>query len=352
MNLSQQSLVALLNDGSVKNSFYSRFLDNSDDLSRLYTDTAMMVSIMDYLKERLWLERNQDKSRSYSTLLTQIFDTDLSAFTFIKDTLLRRGEADNKLVKRDLELIEKRILSFVSDRPQLFQKIFLVKALENMSVVLIEEEFKQNDVEPDFGHNGPRLYRSFDKIDELFNLDYQIDFEMKIDNDLKERLYQGSGVGVQSGYSTILLALDKLKLKEGSRIVDLGSGYGRVGLVTSLLYPLINFIGYEYVAHRVNISNAASEFFDLDKNLIFIEQDLSIKSFNIPDAEVYYLYDPFTKETYKHVLKQIVEVSQRLAVTVVTKGNASDWLYDLAQIHDWEEPVQLDGGNLCLFTLS
>lgn len=132
-------------------------------------------------------------------------------------------------------------------------------------------------------------------------------------------------------------------------MIDLGSGYGRVGLVWTLLRPDIFFTGYEYVPHRVTVSNAASKVFGLNNYLQFKVQDLSLESFKIPDGDVYYLYDPFTKETYQSVLKQIVEVSRRRKITVVTKGNARSRLMEISEKNSWREPEIIDYGNLCIF---
>ena len=151
-----------------------------------------------------------------------------------------------------------------------------------------EENNQQGHIQS-LGHQGLCLYRTFDNLDDVFDLDYQLDLDMVVEHNTKERLYQRSGVGVQSGYSTILLALENSELLPNSSIVDLGSGYGRVGLVCSLLRPDIEFIGYEYVPHRVDIANKAAKHLGLEDNLSFKAQDLSLESFKIPEADVYYL---------------------------------------------------------------
>ena len=54
-----------------------------------------------------------------------------------------------------------------------------------------------------------------------------------------------------------------------------------------------------------------SDEFGLTDRLNFHTQDLSCPDFQIPEADIDYLYDPFTEETYQYVLKQIVEWSQK-----------------------------------------
>ncbi|MCR9204027.1 MAG: hypothetical protein NXH75_05595, partial [Halobacteriovoraceae bacterium] len=98
------------------------------------------------------------------------------------------------------------------------------------------------------------------------------------------------------------------------------------------------------------IANRACKILNLDKSLIFLTQDLSLPDFRIPIANTYYLYDPFTYETYQSVLKQIVDISKTQKVKIITKGNARSWVSNLAKENNWPEPLILDEGNLCLFT--
>jgi SAM-dependent methyltransferase len=235
------------------------------------------------------------------------------------------------------------------ERSHMEQKDFVIQSLNEMTTHFLKEEKEQEGKLQNLGHQGLQLYRTFDNLDDIFDLNYQLDRDMDVDHLEKERLYERAGVGVQSGYSTILLALESIDAEKGSKIIDLGSGYGRVGLVCSLLRPDIDFIGYEFVPHRVDISNKACDSLELNESLVFKVQDLSLPEFKIPDADVYYLYDPFTKETYQYVLKQIVEVSKRRKVVIVTKGNARDWITQLAEENSWPLPVIIDEGNLCVF---
>ena len=211
-----------------------------------------------------------------------------------------------------------------------------------------EEKLQEGRTYAD-GHKGPCLYRTLDRLDEILGLDYSLDKGASIKNYGGERLYVGSGIGVQSGYSTILLALNHLNIGSGGRIVDLGSGYGRVGLVSALLRPDLDFIGYEYVPHRVQVANEACNTLGLTSHLGFKVQDLSHESFMIPEADVFYLYDPFTEETYAKMLKQMVNLSLKNKITIVTKGNAKGWLSKISLDYHWPPPMEIDGGNLCIF---
>ncbi|MNU03300.1 hypothetical protein D3C72_2472680 [compost metagenome] len=61
------------------------------------------------------------------------------------------------------------------------------------------------------------------------------------------------------------------------------------------------------------------------------------------------MYDPFSEDTYGHVLSQLVEMSRHRKITIATKGNARGWLTETARREGWSEAEEFDSGNLCLF---
>lgn len=323
------------------------------ELAQIYLTSAILVSSMEFIKEQLWLKNKEDKSlgqsTSYDKLLKPFFASELSSISFLNDFVTDASSKKIARISKDSSIIEQGIIALIVKRSDSEQKVFVQQALQDMTDVFMEEESWQEGRGLEEGHRGPRFYRTFDRLDEIFKLNYNLDRDMVVDHETEERLYQGSGVGVQSGYSSILLALENLGLKEGAQVVDLGSGFGRVGLVCSMLRPDLAFTGYEYVPHRVDVSNRATAALRLEDSLIFKTQDLSLKSFNIPSADVFYLYDPFSKETYDYVLEQIVEVSLSKRIAIVTKGNASAWLDNIASNHSWPAPIILDKGNVCIY---
>jgi len=349
MKLSEIALLELLKG----NPFDFSSSLNPYQIANLFINSAYLVSAMEFIKEELWLKNREDKqfetSTSYDAFLITLFGDDLQVITFLQEFLITSGAGNIKKISQQSQKVEALVLEFIIKQSAEDQKLFAIQSLRRMSILFVQEEIQQQRQSQSMGHKGVRLYRTFDNLDLVFNLNYQSDKEMIVDYAVRERLYQGSGVGVQSGYSSILLALHSLDVKPGAAVVDLGSGYGRVGIVCSLLRPDIFFTGYEYVPHRVKISNNASRLFGLQMGLNFEAQDLSLESFAIPDADVYYLYDPFTKETYLHVLRQIVEISQHKKITIVTKGNARNWLTDIGNENNWPLPQSFDHGNLCIF---
>ena len=359
MNLSKQTLLNLLN-GCHPHFYLLKKNDegflNPNQLAHLYINSALLVTVMKFIKESLWLKNREDKTQgnetSYNKLIISLFQCELSPILFLKEFIVKEGTDKIKKISLDSLEIRTRVIELITNGSNEDKKIFITQCLKEMTTHFLHEENLQNGRQQSLGHKGPCLYRTFDSLDEIFSLNYDLDKKMKIDHSTEERLYQGSGASVQSGYSTILLALHHAQVKRSNHVIDLGSGYGRVGLVFSILREDIFFTGYEYVAHRVDVSNNTSKNFGLQNYLHYKTQDLFLESFNIPDADIYYLYDPFSEKTYKKVLKQIVAVSLRQKVTIITKGNARHWLVDLAKKNSWPEPKLIDEGNLCIFTSS
>lgn len=326
---------------------------NSYEMAELYVDSAFLFSAITFLRDEHWLEQKNKSQTHLSSLQDFIgayFDHDLANISYLKSTVSTVGSiGELKNIEKYADLTECATILLMQKRPFSEQKIFAAHALELMSHAFRLESQLQAEKKLLGQHLGLSLYRTFDRLDDLFALNYQADVGMKTDLTRTERLYEGAGVGVQSGYSTVVTALDHLGLTQGARFIDLGSGYGRVGLIVGLLRPDVEFVGYEFVPHRVHIANAATQNFGLQNKVEFFTQDLSLKSFVIPEAEVYYLYDPFSEETYAHVLNQLIAISRKRPITIVTKGNARKWLVNVAMLEGWSHIEEHDSGNLCFF---
>lgn len=52
---------------------------------------------------------------------------------------------------------------------------------------------------------------------------------------------------LQTPYSEIVEMLEALKPQKNDLWLDLGAGYGRMGVVLGFLQPEVRFIGYEYI---------------------------------------------------------------------------------------------------------
>lgn len=323
-----------------------------EELAHLYAEAGFLHVFLVFLAEENWIQK---KERPESLFLFQDFITPLLAhegapLSFFHSFLKKSSLAHSKMFEGKTLCIEKVIVESIKKKSSSEQRRFSQTVLEHISELFEFENHLQLEKKAQGKDLKLSLYRTYDSLDKIFNLDYDAENFIKDDHHETERLYEGSGVGVQSGYSTLLTALRYLNPSQGSRLVDLGSGYGRLGLVIGLLRPDIDFLGYEFVKHRVEMATLSAENLSLQDHVHFYTQDLSLKEFHIPEAEIYYMYDPFSEETYQHVLRQLVEISHHKKITIATKGNAKNWLSTLGKQEGWALPQELDSGNLCLFS--
>lgn len=324
---------------------------SSEELAELFINSALCSLMMRFTLEEHWLQRDQTNNsvRTFQDFVSQFFNCELSPVLFLQEKMLGSSTTEIKLVGEQAHLIEKLSLQIIKQKNFHEQKIFAKKSLALMSELFeFENQLQMNKKMQNLDLHFS-MYRTFDGLDEVFNLNYQADLNMKAEIHQTERLYEGAGVGVQSGYSTVMTALRHLNPKQGVRFVDLGSGYGRVGFVIGLMRPDINFKGYEYVPHRVQISDEMTKNFTLANHVNFFVQDLSLSTFKIPPADIYYLYDPFSDETYQHVLRQLIEISRTKKIFIATKGNTRRQLIPIHEQENWKPPLEFDNGNLCLF---
>jgi SAM-dependent methyltransferase len=309
-------------------------------LAELFVLTSFFRSILQPLIDQDWL-RSKSASMTPSAASTQVND-ELRALDFLRTEIATASPKEMK--------------HFASRASELLQIIVSLVRIENTprfhefakkTMSLIDERARHQDTFP-HSQLSEAMYRAFDQLDEILGIRYELDRDMPSDPKQKERLYEGAGIGVQTSYSSILLALDRAKPAQGARILDLGSGYGRVGFVLGLLRPDVDFIGYEYVEHRVEDSQAVANRAGLPRTK-FVTQDLARHDFKIPEADVYYLYDPFSRETYGSVLNQLIEIGERVPITIITKGRANSWVREALENRGWSIDETCDSGTVCLF---
>lgn len=94
---------------------------------------------------------------------------------------------------------------------------------------------------------------------------------------------------LQTPYLELKEMCELLKPKTNSTLVDLGAGYGRLGLVLEALYPTTSFCGYEYVSERVEEGKRIFKALNLAKAELHV-QDLTADFFCLPPADYYFHY--------------------------------------------------------------
>jgi hypothetical protein len=140
---------------------------------------------------------------------------------------------------------------------------------------------------------------------------------------------------LQTPYSECLRILQLLKIKPYQHIIDLGAAYGRMGVVIGGLYLKNSFTGYEYVKARVDEGNRIYHELGFQRSQL-IQQDLFHKSFELPEADVYFIYDYGQVEHIDHTLKQIEAIAFKRPVKVVVRGTFTRQI--IANRHPWLDP--------------
>jgi len=139
---------------------------------------------------------------------------------------------------------------------------------------------------------------------------------------------------LQTPYSEILRILQLLKIRPYQHIIDLGSAYGRMGVVIGGLYIKNSFMGFEYVKPRVDEGNRIYKELGLSRCQQVV-QDLYDKNFKMPEADIYFMYDYGQVEHIDHTLKQIEAVAYKRPIKVVVRGKFTKGI--IAQGHEWLE---------------
>lgn len=152
---------------------------------------------------------------------------------------------------------------------------------------------------------------------------------------------------LQAPYSECLKILQLLKVRPYQHIIDLGAAYGRMGVIIGGLYLKNTFTGFEYVKSRVDEGNRVYKELGFNRCQL-IQQDLVDPGFELPQADIYFLYDYGQVEHIHYTLNQIQKIAHRRPVKVVvrgkfTKGIISDW-------HPWLD-LKYSGRSEELFSI-
>jgi tRNA G46 methylase TrmB len=163
------------------------------------------------------------------------------------------------------------------------------------------------------------------KIEQKLLKKYQAYDKCSQNNDRKKH-YQGTQTWIglhpqvlQTPYSEILEFLTFLKPYRPKRIIDCGAGYGRVGVVMSAVLPHCQFIGYEIV--DVRLQEATRIFTKLNLNNCQMRSDNLIEQdFELPDADVYFVYDFSDPHDLRVLLKKLTEKIGKKAFFLIARG--------------------------------
>lgn len=302
--------------------------------ARVFVKSAFVGSVCEALIERHYvLHHRKEKVRN----LDEAFSRELAPAAFLQGILSTSVPEDLEFLEINAGKITSLMVLMATHESPEYLRTFAETAVREMMAIC----------QPPYGLLQNSLYRTFDVLDELFGLDYGDDRAMDFTAREGERIFAGAGRGVQSSYLSLFTALRNFP-DAPLTMIDLGSGYGRVGLIAGLLNRRWSFIGYEFVLHRVTQAKMAAGRLGLDSQVRFFSQDLSDPSFRLPAADIYYLYDPFNVRTYGEMLRQIEATRAGKTVSILAKGGALAFIQQAGM--SWGEAQLLDEGHLGLFT--
>lgn len=126
-----------------------------------------------------------------------------------------------------------------------------------------------------------------------------------------------------------------LKLKPGTRVVDLGSGVGRIPLTLGLLFPKVTFVGIEIMKERHEMAEKARRGLGLS-NVQFLCTNAAKRG--LPAADYYYFFNPFVGDTLRQVFRQLQNQSAHRAFRIAVAQIELPWNY--IRKLKWLRPIQ------------
>ncbi len=213
-------------------------------------------------------------------------------------------------------------------------KIGSIDNLKSLELTLSSEYFVNNEnLRP--REHAKRLDRilgyKVSKTEEKLLQKY-VAYNCSIDISNKKQHYEGTQAWVgldpqvlQTPYCHIYEALAFLIGHKIEHVVDIGAGYGRVGIVLNTLFPQAMFTGYEVVKRRQFEGNKVLKKLNLTNAKIYRVNVLDI-GFELPAADVYFLYDFSEQEDISFILNLISHCVKKRKIWLVVKGDRVTYL--------------------------
>lgn len=177
-------------------------------------------------------------------------------------------------------------------------------------------------------------------------------YERSVDESNRKQHYQGTQTWIglnpqilQTPYNDIYEALLLLKEHNISHVVDIGAGYGRVGLVLNSLYPEARFTGFEIIRQRQVEGNRIYEKYGLDQCHLKLQNVLE-KDFELPLADIYFIYDFSEKEDVDLILECLAKIKFNKKFFLFIRGDRTDSLIKSKFGHIWKNQILLKNSDL------
>jgi hypothetical protein len=147
-----------------------------------------------------------------------------------------------------------------------------------------------------------------------------------------ERAWDGSSSCIWTPYDVSRALVHEVDLCEDDTFYDLGAGYGRL-----VLYAGITAVaackGIEMVNERVQRVQSAIERLEID-NAKFIGG--KVQDHDYSDGDVFYMYAPFSEDTYEHVFDRLEEIGNTKPITIINRGGNMLSAMNRGRFKDWQ----------------
>ncbi len=200
---------------------------------------------------------------------------------------------------------------------------------------------------------SPKIQKAYDLITNYHNANLEADDDeldaalslrlQEVENDYslpdllvqyggQHRLYLGD-----TSYHHIRTLYQCLEPFKPRKLLDLGSGYGRILFYGALLWPSVHFTGIEMVSHRVSEVLRVRDEFNLS-HLQCIQGDVTNTTW--PQADIYCLINSFTPSVMPIVVEQLRQISccQSIILASASTSNlileGQGWLEEVPHEND------------------
>ncbi len=192
------------------------------------------------------------------------------------------------------------------------------------------------------------------KIEEKLLKKYSA-YDKPVDASSKKQHYEGpeTWIGLhpqilQTPYCDIYKALALLIDFDIRHVVDIGACYGRIGLVLNTIMPNAQFTGYEIIKQRQIEANRIYSKLNLKNSIVELKNVLN-DSFEIPAADIYFIYDFSEREDINIMLRKLNETMRGRDFFLITKGDRIDYLMKYKFSRDWTIFSNVDETNLKIY---
>lgn len=166
--------------------------------------------------------------------------------------------------------------------------------------------------------------------------------------DSKKQFWIGLDLqSLQTPYSEFVSMIEVIQPHPGQVWIDLGAGYGRLGLVLGFLQPDVQFKGYEFVSERVAEGNRIFKKWQLP-SCSLQQIDLVAADLELNEGDVFFIYDFGSQNDIYLILEKLRLVALQKPIRVIARGRGiKNWiLMDFPWLSQINAPRHFDHWSL------